>query len=87
MNTPLKVRLISFGYSLLSLVGVAIVGVFTSQDFAVLVTQHFGQGIISTLILLAVTEAVKHIRNLSVLKQAGLGGSLDAYDKDVIILI
>lgn len=87
MNTQLiKARLISFGWSILSLVGTTIAGVLLSPDFAALVTQNFGQGVVSTLILLAVTELVKHVRNVQVLKSAEASfGS--AHGSENVILI
>lgn len=87
MDTQLiKARLISFGLSLLSLVGTTIAGVLLSSDFAALVTQHFGQGAVSTLILLAVTELVKHVRNIQVIKSAASLGSTGNTKEGVILI-
>lgn len=82
METNLiKTRLISFGYSLLSLILTAFVGVLASPDFATLVQTNFGGGITATLILLVVTELVKHLRNVKVINKLGkVGGG-----KNVII--
>lgn len=74
-STLIKARLISFGWSFLSLVGTTIAGVLVSPDFATLITHNFGQGLVSTLILLAVTEGVKHLRNLKVMQAAAMGSA------------
>lgn len=66
----IKARVLSFSYSLATLVGLSIIGVLTSPDFSALVQQHFGDGASSMLILLVVSEGVKHVRNLKVLKDA-----------------
>ena len=72
----IKIRIVSFAWSLLSLAGTALLAMFLSTDFAALVAQHFGEGATSTLILLAITEVVKHLRNLRVIAGAHrLGGA------------
>lgn len=74
MNTDLiKARLVSFAYEAGTLIASSVLGVFVSPDFAALVQAHFGVGMTTSLILLIVTGAVKHLRNLKVLKDAGLG--------------
>lgn len=71
-----KLRLISFGWSVLSLVTTVVVGALASPEFATIVTQHFGTGAVSMLVLMGVTELVKHVRNVRVLNTAGrVGGA------------
>jgi len=66
----LKARAISFSWSVLSLVGTTLVAMLVSPEFVALVTQHFGEGVTGSLILMAVTELVKHFRNVRVLGKA-----------------
>mgnify|MGYP001596300803 CR=1 FL=1 len=70
-NDLVRIRLVSFAYGLASLVGLAILGVLVSPDFAALVKAHFGNGFFATLILLLVPEVAKHIRNLIETKKLG----------------
>lgn len=90
MNAKLiNARIISFGWSFLSLLGTSLLGMLLSPEFADIVVQNFGEGFVSTLTLLVVTEVVKHSRNLSVLKKRGLGSSsssraLDGLDVIII---
>ena len=67
----LKVRLQAFGWELLSIVIMSIGGLLTSDAFRELVTKHFGETLTASLILLAVTGGVKHLRNLKVLAKLG----------------
>ncbi len=71
MSDLIAVRLKSFGWSLLSFLGVSIAGWLMSTEFSTLVTEHFGSSVIGTLILLFVPEIVKHIRNLRMLGRYG----------------
>jgi hypothetical protein len=66
----LWVRLVSFAYSFAGLAITAIGGVVLSPDFAALVQQNFGNGALTALALLVVTELAKHARNLAVLGAA-----------------
>ena len=69
-----RVRLISFGYGLLSLIILALVGVFASPDFSLLVKTHFGDSVFTGFLLLLVPELIKHLRNLAELKKLGADG-------------
>lgn len=63
----IKARLISFGWSLLSLVITTVAGMLLSSDFAHIVQANFGDGATGALVLLVVTEVAKHLRNLHVI--------------------
>ena len=71
MNELITIRLKSFGFSLLGVAITGVLGFLSSADFATLVSTNFGEGAATTLVLLVVTEVVKHLRNLSVLKKFG----------------
>lgn len=72
MNDQLwNVRVKSFGFSLLGLAITSLLGFLVSEDFATLVKTNFGEGLTGTLVLLLVTESVKHLRNLAVTKKLG----------------
>lgn len=78
MDTNLiKVRLVAFGYEAGSLLLTAILGVLVSSDFSQLVTEHFGMGVLASVILLGISAGVKHLRNLRVLKKFSLGSTSD----------
>ncbi len=68
MENLIKARLISFFWSIVTLIGTTVAAVLVSPAFQAIVAEHFGSGALGTLILLLVTEAVKHERNLHVLK-------------------
>lgn len=73
-NQLLKLRLVSFGWGLASLVGLAIVSVLLSPDFAALLKANFGDGVFTMFTLLLVPEVAKHIRNLIEAKKLGATG-------------
>lgn len=70
----MSVRIKSFLWSLIGMVITAILGVFTSDEFAFLVDEHLGGTIIGAIVLLVVSEGAKHLRNLSVMKKFGAEG-------------
>lgn len=63
----IKTRALSFMWSLLSLAGTALTAMLLSPDFANIVTNNFGTGATGMLILMVVTELVKHLRNMRAL--------------------
>lgn len=69
----IKVRVISFLFGLVTLVvgGIitALLTLFTGPEFQTLVTAHFGEGAVASLIFLFVQQLVAHIRNIAVLKK------------------
>ena len=71
MNPQLKVRLISTVYSFLSLVIMAVAGVFVSPDFSVLVKANFGNSALVGFFLLLMPELAKAIRNYAILNKLG----------------
>ena len=71
----IKIRLVSFGYGLASLLGLAVIGVLLSPDFAALVKANFGDGVVSMFVLLLVPEVIKHLRNLIETKKLGAAGT------------
>lgn len=83
----IKARLISFGWSLLSLVVTTITGMLLSQDFAHIVVANFGDGAVGSLILLSVTELVKHLRNLRVINTAAARFGSRAAGRETVTLI
>lgn len=87
MQNPLILRLKSFGYNLLSAVVVALLGFFSSPEFATLITQNFGDTVLSTVLLLLVPELVKYIRNAFVIAKANkLAGSHSSIAPKVTLL-
>lgn len=71
MNTELiKVRVLSFFYSVASLILTALAGLLLSPEFATVVQEHWGSGVVGMVILMAVTELAKHIRNVRVVGKA-----------------
>ena len=74
MTDLYRVRLISFGYGLLSLILMALAGVLVSPDFSALVKTHFGNSAVIGFLLLLVPELAKHLRNLATLKKLGAEG-------------
>ena len=74
MDTQLlKVRAVSFGWGLFSLIIIAISGVLLSPDFSALVKANFGDSAFVGFALLLVPEVVKHLRNLAEVKKLGGG--------------
>lgn len=71
----LKVRVISFLYSLAGMLLSAILGILSSPGFAELVQENFGSGVLGMFVLLVVSESLKHLRNLNVVKTAKLGAA------------
>ena len=75
-----KVRLISFGWGVVSLILIAIAGVLVSSDFSLLVKTHFGDSVLTGFFLLFIPELAKHFRNLAELKKLG------AKDEKVLLI-
>ena len=71
MSPLLKARVLSFLYSAGTLFLLAIIGVFVSDDFKQLVANYTGSGFFGSIVSLLLVEVVKHLRNLSVLKNVG----------------
>lgn len=67
----IKVRLVSFGWSFVSLVVLALAGVLMSSEFRNLLTANFGEGLFTSFLLLVIPELVKHLRNLAEIKKLG----------------
>ena len=82
MNDLVKIRLVSFGYGLLSLIAIALVGVLASPEFSELIKTNFGNSAFTGFLLLLVPEIVRHLRNLAVMKK--LGGVKE--DKDFFLI-
>lgn len=78
-----KVRLVSFGWSCLSFFATGLVTMLASDDFRALIENNFGGSVFGTLLVLLVTELVKHLRNTQLLKSYQVGGRYD--EKPVII--
>ena len=70
----IETRLKSFGYGIVTIIGLAVVSALSSPEILALITENFGNGTAGILVTLFVTEIVKHLRNLKVLKDAQLGG-------------
>lgn len=67
----LKIRAVSFFYGFLSLLGLALVGVLSSQEFMSLVKENFGQTIFTSFLFLLLPELIKHGRNVLEVKKLG----------------
>lgn len=67
----IKVRIISFGWECLSFFGTALIAALASPEFSAIITAHFGETILGSLVLLAVSGLVKHLRNMRALAVAG----------------
>lgn len=66
-------RFKSFGWSLLGIIGTSVAGYLLSTDFQnFLSKQGLSAGTVA-LIMLLITEGIKHLRNKKVLKDAPLG--------------
>lgn len=79
MDEKIVIRLKSFGYELLGLVITGLGGFLLSQDFADLVSTHFGETLTASIIMLAVSGVAKHLRNIKLDKQFGAGSSAKHY--------
>lgn len=75
----LKVRMVAFIYELVALITTVVLGVLSSDVFAQLVNEHFGQTVTGSLILLITNGVVKHMRNIKVVNEFG-----DNRDKIII---
>lgn len=70
MNVDLfLIRLHAFAYEAGSLLLFVIVGALASPQMEQLVTNHWGDTMLGSLVLLALNALVKHLRNLRVLKE------------------
>lgn len=76
MNTQelWKVRLVSFGWSCFTFFGTGLVAMLGSDEFRSIIELHFGGSVFGTLLVLLVTELVKHLRNTQLLKSYQVGG-------------
>ena len=86
-NSLWQARLQAFVIQAGSLIVIAIAGVFLSEDFKGLVTQHFGDTFLTSSALLFLTGFVSHIRNKWVLGKLGGVGSEPEGKTDTIVLI
>lgn len=66
----LAIRVKGFIYEAGTMLVLAVLAALTSPDFQALVTQHFGESLTSSIILLAVSGIVKHVRNVLTLNAA-----------------
>lgn len=69
-----SIRIKSFLYEAGSVILTAVCGVLVSDDFSNLLTEHFGEGLIVSVVLLLISGGVKHLRNLQVIKKVGATG-------------
>ena len=67
----LKIRFVSFGWGVFSLIVLAIVGVLSSPAFKELVLTNFGSSVWTGFLFLLLPELVKHLRNLAEIKKLG----------------
>lgn len=81
----LKTRAIAFGYEALSLIVTGLLGILASEEFASLITTHWGETIYTSLALLILTGAIKYVRNWKILKDAEEFGSVE--DRKEIVII
>ena len=79
MENLWKVRMTSFVYGFLSLLGSAVVAVLLSEQFRALVFSHFGNSFFAALVMLFVPEIVKHLRNVAKLGKFGVQESSDNF--------
>lgn len=70
----LTVRLKAFALQALGLIVSALLGVLVSADFSALVTANFGETVLGSIILLAISGLVNHLRNLMVINNIGARG-------------
>ena len=73
----ISVRIKSFVVSLCAYAVIGITAFLASPDFASLVTEHFGNTAITSLVLLVVPEVAKHLRNLVAIKKLGAIGEVE----------
>lgn len=64
-------RLVAFMYEASTLVVMAFIGVLVSPEFLDLIAKHFGEGLLGSFLVLAITGIVKHVRNISVANSLG----------------
>ena len=83
MNKLWQARLQAFLIQAGSLILVAITGVFLSEDFRTLVTQHFGDTFVTSSALLLLTGFLSHIRNRLALRKLGRA---DRHDDSVVLI-
>lgn len=81
----IKVRAIAFLYQAGSFIALAVIGALISPEFRDIVTQHAGDGTIGFIILSAFDAAVKHVRNLQVIKTAERVGGPGARSRVIIV--
>lgn len=84
----MSLRWKSFFISAGTLIGVTLVTVIASDAFQAIVVEHFGSGVIVSLVFLIAQELIKHIRNNVVIgrarKQGRLGSVGTARDLQLI---
>lgn len=85
----LVARLRGFAYELGALIATALVGFmldFLGSDvFRELVTKHFGETILASLVFLIVSGVTKHLRNLQVLGTWNRFGSVSGGERPDLI--
>ena len=74
----MAVRVKAFLFEALALVATGIFAVLMSPEFSSLVTSHWGSSFTTSLILLSVSGAVKHLSNLSAIKKAESLGAAES---------
>lgn len=70
----IKIRVRSFFYELGALVLTLLGGLLLSDDFATIITNNFGETVLTSIVLLAVTALGKHIRNVKLVNKLGASG-------------
>lgn len=71
MDRLWNIRVKSFVYELLSMVGLSLAAFLTSDNFQRLIQTHFGETVVAGLALLLIQGAAKHLRNKSEVKKLG----------------
>lgn len=76
----LAVRIKAFLFEAGSLCAVVLAGVLVSPEFQAIVTAHFGNGLVTSLIVLLLAGLAKHVRNVSAISAASesLGSTREA---------
>ena len=75
VNTDLIVaRLKAFGFEAGSLILTAIMGVLISPEFSALISTHFGTGVITSVVVLAISGFAKNYYNEMQIKKLGAVG-------------
>ena len=69
----IKLRVVSFLYSLLGVIITAVGAYLTSEEFRALVGEHFGPTLTTTLVLIVTAEIAKHIRNVKLQGRVRVG--------------